>query len=599
MTSRLLTLPAVLFLLTAGLAARLHFTHANWDEGQHLNPDERFLSMVASDLQWPAWRNYFNPTLSTLNPQSRGHKFFVYGTAPLFLTKAVAAVTGQDDYDHLNLVGRTLAALCNLLTLGAVFFIAARLYGFRTGYLAAIFFGVAPLTIQLSHFFIVDSFATLGTTVTLLAAVAYSPRGWGWVLLSAVAGGVAIASKINALPVLFAFPLVWAVHNRGRRGWYEPAVWLALTFVIFRTLQPYAFAGPGFFGLKPNPAWLANFTELRRLSQMTAGFPPNLQWELRPWWFGFINLAQWGMGPLVTFSALIGMGLAFNGNVKRPDVRVAVIWLWTFGYFLLNALASRTPTLRYLFPIYPTIAIFAAWFFKETWENAADSGRVLIARSSVLVATAFALFGSIATGLAFHSIYQTPNPRVAASRWIYEHVPRASTIASESAWDDILPLPVDGKNGYGDLYMSADATEFYAPDNLEKALRLTQTLKQADYFVISSNRQWASLLRLKKRFPLMRAFYLGLLDCNGEDYYACFHRAEIGNRGKIGFELAAEFESYPQLFGVKINDQSAEEAFTVYDHPRVLIFRKTDHFNEAAVQQILKDSLDPQLVFRR
>ncbi len=39
------------------------------------------------------------------------------------------------------------------------------------------------------------------------------------------------------------------------------------------------------------------------------------------------------------------------------------------------------------------------------------------------------------------------------------------------------------------------------------------------------------------------------------------------------------FESYPTFGYLVINDQSAEEAFTFYDHPKVLIFQKTDEFD--------------------
>jgi hypothetical protein len=45
--------------------------------------------------------------------------------------------------------------------------------------------------------------------------------------------------------------------------------------------------------------------------------------------------------------------------------------------------------------------------------------------------------------------------------------------------------------------------------------------------------------------------------------------------GRLGFVRAKEFTSYPQLFGVELRDGSAEEAFWVYDHPRVMIFRRS------------------------
>src|SRR5689334_17908038 len=53
------------------IAAFFRFHGLNWDEGRHLHPDERFLSTVTNDLQWPEnFSNYFDPTTSTLSPYS-------------------------------------------------------------------------------------------------------------------------------------------------------------------------------------------------------------------------------------------------------------------------------------------------------------------------------------------------------------------------------------------------------------------------------------------------------------------------------------------------------------------------------------------------
>ena len=47
------------------------------------------------------------------------------------------------------------------------------------------------------------------------------------------------------------------------------------------------------------------------------------------------------------------------------------------------------------------------------------------------------------------------------------------------------------------------------------------------------------------------------------------------------------FDSNPRLGPLQFNTQYAEEAFTVYDHPKVLIFRKTDEYDSARVREIL------------
>ena len=44
--------------------------------------------------------------------------------------------------------------------------------------------------------------------------------------------------------------------------------------------------------------------------------------------------------------------------------------------------------------------------------------------------------------------------------------------------------------------------------------------------------------------------------------------------GRLGFDARRGFTTEPELFGVRLDDLAAEEAFWVYDHPPVYIYRK-------------------------
>ena len=49
--------------------------------------------------------------------------------------------------------------------------------------------------------------------------------------------------------------------------------------------------------------------------------------------------------------------------------------------------------------------------------------------------------------------------------------------------------------------------------------------------------------------------------------------------GELGYERMPTFTSRPRLFGIEIDDDDADESFTVYDHPKVILFRKRADFS--------------------
>src|SRR3954465_12477156 len=125
------------------LAFALRVHGLNWDDGYHLHPDERFITIVITDRilpDWPPqWSALRDPEHSPLNPRSNAPdtgqpRDFAYGSLPLYVTKAVAAgmqvVTGTPwtNYDHIALVGRVLSALLDIGTLLIVAALARR-YG--------------------------------------------------------------------------------------------------------------------------------------------------------------------------------------------------------------------------------------------------------------------------------------------------------------------------------------------------------------------------------------------------------------------------------------------------------------------------------------
>lgn len=576
--------------------AAFRFTGIDWDQGQHLHPDERFLTMVETALKWPddLPRTYFDEARSTLNPRNVGYSFFVYGDFPVILVKWISLRVQQAEYEQVYLVGRTVAGLVDLATVLMVFVLGRELYrSVRIGLLGALLYAGSALAIQQAHFFVVDNFSAFFTTVALVFMARVFRRGLlRDYLLAGGFIGLALASKVSVYSLVLVLGLVglyrvyraWQTQGVDRRAAVEQ-IGLRLVasgvvaLVAFRIFQPYAFQGPSVFDVGLSRRWLENLAEARGWVNGDRDAPFAHQWTDRaPIVFPLTNMLLWGLGLPLGLTAWAGWGVAAWQLARRRRFIHLVPVAWTAILFGLMA-TQWVKSLRYFLPIYPTLALLAAWLLVWLWDAAqrrrADGlgWRYRLGHLSWSPAAAGALvvlvvLGTLLYATAFTSIYTRPQTRVAASRWIYTNVPPGSTVANETQWDDGLPLRVDGKDGFGGLYtgLNLDITAEESPKKLQQVL---ETLDRADYLFISSNRQYDSLVRLPMRFPLAVAYYQALFG------------------GQLGFERVAEFTSYPSLFGISLPDQAAEEAWTVYDHPRVQIFKKTPAYSRARAEALL------------
>src|SRR5690606_37582644 len=111
-------------------------------------------------------------------------------------------------------------------------------------------------------------------------------------------------------------------------------------------------------------------------------------------------------------------------------------------------------------------------------------------------------------------------------------------------------------DGVDPALYGTEQLELVGTDNVDKVARLVDQLGRIDYVVESSPRIWGVVDGLPERFPSTIRFFRGL------------------DSGALGFERVATFDAAPRLGPLRLDDSSAEEAFSVYDHPEVRIWRK-------------------------
>ncbi len=142
--------------------------------------------------------------------------------------------------------------------------------------------------------------------------------------------------------------------------------------IAFRIFQPYAFAGPGFFGVALNQRWLDVIKEVTNQVAGQSDWPPNTHWTDRPITYAWSNMVVWGLGIPLGLAGWLGWAWAgwrmWKGEWRAhllPFVWVAVYFIWQNVQFWRY--------MRYFLPIYPFIILFAAWAVWELYDRTQES----------------------------------------------------------------------------------------------------------------------------------------------------------------------------------------------------------------------------------
>jgi hypothetical protein len=566
-------------------------------QGNNFHPDERQILFHVVQLSWPtSVAQFFNAATSPLNPH-----FFAYGSFPLYLLASVGNILSHispalADFANLTLTGRVLNALFDTGTILLMGWLGLQLtkdrtperrYAWSVALLAAALVAFTPLQLQLSHFYAVDTMLLFFITLTVFACVVLvdTDKPVRWSLIAGIGFGLALATKFSAAPL--AVPLFVALVMR----WYKhglSSIFVPLLLSICSTPLIFLIAMP--YALLDMPEFIQQVSEQGNLARGALDLPYVRQFAgTTPYAYEAQNMLFWGMGLTLGLAALAGFLWLCWRVWKRDAGSWLVVLSWVVVYGAITG-SFYVKFMRYMLPLYPFLALMAASVLialvrfgsTKTANLSGTTGseaggtlkngvaplagarynltRVL---TTILPYTAIVivLAGTMFQGLALLNVYSVPNTRIQASRWIFSHLKPGSKLTYEQ-WDDALPVAIDNHDpsayqqatyddANGQLQQGLD---LYGDDTSAKARLLATILPTVNAITMASDRLDKSIPRLPCRYPLTIHYYQLLFS------------------GQLGFHLAAQFENHPNLLGITLDDSSADESYSVFDHPVVRIF---------------------------
>lgn len=513
-----------LLLILVVLGALLRCTNLPWDQGGRLHPDEALivngaLSVKLFSQLFPGFHDYNGLSVYLLAVTSR----------------LISGMSGSSYWSQtpegVTVIGRFLSAVVSTLTIPFLFLLGGRLWNTRTGLYAAALFTFSPLIIQLAHFYTTESILLFLLTILLHTVFSYV-KNPGIYALSwmAITSGLLLATK-NTSYLFLPIPLaaLYLRHTPLRRVVLPTLLFFTLCVMTFFIGSPYSFLDAAGY-----------LTRSKYLADVVSGALP-MDWTMQ---FHQTNGLSWFYYLLYATGVLTILGMVgTTPHIRLRRISNTVPFLfaaWSICFILFLAFTYLKFT-RYAAPLIPFFSLFTAKFLTDM--QASRTGKF----------ASYAIIGfQIIYGLMFFAIYTTPHTSLQASSWIRTHVPPNVVILTEE-WNSIIRFtrPELVSKNYRIISFN-----FYSPDDAAKIQQLEAFLHQTDYILLESPKVKNTIMRLPSRYPNSRIFYEHL------------------ENGRLGFTKVATFTSYPRLGPLIINDDLAEETFTVFDHPAISLYKK-------------------------
>jgi hypothetical protein len=538
------------------LGGCLRFYKLNWGEGYFFHPDEYHIVRGVSELSFP---DKMNPHLFSYGSFTVYTIYFLR----LFLSKILNA-----PLSNLNpfLIGRVLSAFYSTVSIIVVYLLSKELFKKKAyTFLAAILVALTPGLIQQAHFATPESSLTFWILLTIFLWISWmKTKSWRYLALSAVTFGLATGIKIVALTLLplFLFTIFFDLYTLKAmriKTLLQKLLTLAIFLVSFFIVFPYSILDYKNFISSMN-------YEGSVASGKLAVFYTRMFFETKPVLFQVQKILPYTIGPVLLLLGILGFGISIYAILKQLVQRREKDYPWivtTFSFVLLffsNAFLFAKWA-RFIAPTFTFFSFFSLLAVQKLTSlfKSESRNRVFNILSSFVLATTFLY------SLAVFSIYRRHDVRVAGNTWLNENIPSNSLVLTEAG--NMLEIPLTGN-------LKKVSFDFYNLDeNPDLPAQLTYYLSKADYFIIQSRRIYLDHQKFPKKFPKTARFY-----------YLLFS-------GNLGFEKIAEFTSFPRLeigsWKLEIDDEQSEETWSVFDHPVIRVYKKTNSYKQKEYEKIL------------
>jgi len=542
------------WLLLFGLLVYSRFINLGWGLPYPMHPDERNMADALQQLQCEIRNSKFE-IQNCFNPH-----FFAYGQFPLYLGYLMVYFLKFFDGDmgfpigfqeatiSLRIISVT-ASILNILIIIKIINLILKISNIKSqisnktqilndkikNYQAPLIILIAtfaPFFIQFSHFGTTESLLMLFYSLIVYFSMRLLERRTTYaVVWLSLVSGLAIATKVSSI-IFLVVPIVTIMSKLKSQKFF--------TFNFSLIFLPFAFLLLTlFFTIFFSPHNLINFQDfvssIRYESDVAFGRIPVFYtrqfFNTIPIWFQLTKIFPYVLG----WSVFLLGGLGILG-LGWKDRKINLLRFAFLIYFIPNAFLYAKWT-RFMAPILPLILIFAILFMQKIILR--------LDRKFWIPAFAGMTILLIYPGINYLSIYQNPDIRFQATDWINKNIPENSFVISETA--NVVDIPLTYKKN-----ISVVSFNFY---DLDESLQLQQELRKhlekTDYIFVPSRRIFAN--HSKQKYPLLNKYY--------EDLFS----------GKLGFKKVAEFSA-------GLNDEEAEETWTVFDHPVIRIYKKIKSF---------------------